>query len=179
MNYNHYFNKQLELTYAILNIQYLVIFTSLISFFYYSFFIHKKKYIINALNEFTFLFLGAVLFLIILIITCDLILTTLSIISMSICFYALSAINCCFGTLAREATMKYYLMSSLSTGLILGGTKELYLHCGTINYSLLNDYFVYLLMSNASFNNLIIIKVSIILILIGLTFKLSAAPSHF
>jgi NADH-quinone oxidoreductase subunit N len=66
----------------------------------------------------------------------------LCIIGMSICLYALLASNSIFGRLSREACIKYFIMSALSSGLLLGGVKEIYLLCGSTNFTIINNFLI-------------------------------------
>ena len=129
--------------------------------------------------EFPFLFLGSLLFLLILISVYDLFLMGLSIIGMSICLYGLLAVNSIFGRLSREACIKYFIMSAMSSGLILGGIKEFYLSCGTLNFSLINNFLIFKITENIGFIEIFSIKIGLIFLFFGFLFKLSAAPSHF
>lgn len=85
-----------------------------------------------------------------------------------------------FGKITRETIVKYFLFSALSTGFLLGGLKEIYVCCGTLQFNKVNNIFLNLVIENLStFQNLIVLKVAIVLILFGFFFKLSAFPSHF
>jgi NADH-quinone oxidoreductase subunit N len=103
----------------------------------------------------------------------------LSIIGMSICLYGLLATNSVFGRLSREACIKYFIMSAMSSGLILGGIKEFYLSCGTLNFSLINNFLIFKITENINFFESFSIKIGLIFLFFGFLFKLSAAPSHF
>lgn len=142
-------------------------------------YININKYMWISINEFPFIFLGSSLFLVILLSINNLFLATLCIIGMSICFYVLLAINSKFGEIPREATIKYFILSALSSGLILGGLKELFLISGTLNFNSLNDFYFLLVTDNLYYKQVFTIKYAMILIFGGFLFKLSAAPSHF
>jgi NADH:ubiquinone oxidoreductase subunit 2 (subunit N) len=70
------------------------------------------------------MFLGSSAFLLFLPSVNNLFLGIFVLIGTSICFYVLLAINIKFGHFAREACVKYFIMSALSTGLILGGVNN-------------------------------------------------------
>jgi NADH-quinone oxidoreductase subunit N len=162
-----------------LNIKCLLFFICFFSFTLFQNFIVRYFLFWLSIYEFPFLFLGAILFLILLVSTFDLLIMSLCIIGMSICLYALFAINSVFGQLAREACLKYFILSALSSGLILGGIKEIFINCGTLHFSLVNNFLVFKILDFSNYNELFAIKVGIFLIFSGFLFKLSAAPSHF
>jgi NADH-quinone oxidoreductase subunit N len=125
------------------------------------------------------MFLGSSLFLSLILATNNLFLMIFTIMGMSICFYVLLAINSKFGTLAREASIKYFILSALSSGLILGGAKEIYLITGTAIFNNINDFLTFLICDNIIMPEIFTIKYALILIFAGFLFKLSAAPNHF
>lgn len=126
-----------------------------------------------------FLF-GSFFFLLLLFSTYNLILTILCILGMSICFYVAILGHMGFGKLSRETVVKYFLFSALSTGFLLGGAKEIYLACGTLQFDLISNNFLVLVIENLqNWHSLFLIKIALILIICGFFFKLSAFPSHF
>ena len=70
-------------------------------------------------------------------------------------------------------------MSALSSGLILGGAKEVFIYTGTLNFNLVNNFLLFKLTESSFSLELLPIKVGIVFILFGFLFKISAAPSHF
>jgi NADH-quinone oxidoreductase subunit N len=174
-----FFNNFLINDFLTISVKSVILFVSFLAFFQYTIFINKNKTNWISIIEFPFLFLGSILFLLILISAYDLFLMALSIIGMSICLYGLLATNSVFGRLSREACIKYFIMSALSSGLILGGIKEFYLSCGTLNFSLINNFLIFKITENIYFFESFSIKIGLILLFFGFLFKLSAAPSHF
>jgi NADH-quinone oxidoreductase subunit N len=73
---------------------------------------------------------------------------------------------------STEAGLKYFLLGSFSSTLLLFGVSLLYGFFGTTNFSILS----LLLFESTDFQSLA--DVSFFLILIGLLFKLAAAPFH-
>jgi len=73
---------------------------------------------------------------------------------------------------STEAGLKYFLLGSLSSTLLLFGVSLLYGFFGTTNFSILS----LLLFETNDFQ--LLIDIAFFLILIGLLFKLSAAPFH-
>jgi len=104
---------------------------------------------------------------------------SLSIIGLSVCLYTLVSLNSVFGELSREAGLKYFILSALSSGLVLGGIKEMFICCGSLNFLLLNNYLLFKLLDFSFQHELFALKVGSLLIFAGFLFKLSAAPSHF
>lgn len=118
------------------------------------------------------------MFLLIGVTSYDVGIAALCIIAMSICLYAMLIANSVFGRIYREAAIKYFLMSALSGGLILGGAKEIFALFGTLSFWGINTSFLtHLANDNALF--IITFKTSLVLIFFGFLFKISAAPSHF
>jgi len=142
----------------------------------------------NKLNSFEYyiLILFAILGLLLLACSFDLISTYLAIEMQSLSFYVLATFkrNSAFST---EAGLKYFILGAFSSSLILFGSSIIYGFTGTTNFG---DLFY--LFNNISFNfsseslnymfeiyyyqNAIII--SSIFIAVGLLFKLAAAPFH-
>ncbi len=75
---------------------------------------------------------------------------------------------------SNEAAMKYFLMGAFSTGFLLFGIALLYGASGTFDIGLLKDYFV-----SQTANLPAYAYVGIVMIMIGLLFKVGAAPFHF
>jgi NADH-quinone oxidoreductase subunit N len=76
---------------------------------------------------------------------------------------------------STEAGLKYFILGSFASGLLLLGLSFIYLSCGTLNFEDLT-----LLLYTTSIipfqNNLIIL--GIVFIIGGLFFKLGIAPFH-
>lgn len=146
-------------------------------------FVYKFPDYWNDFKLYPIFFIGCFFFLLLLFSTYNLLLTTLCILGMSICFHVILLGHMSFGKLTRETIIKYFLFSALSTGFILGGLKDIYACCGTLQYNKINNCILNLVIDNSilinQFSNVFIIKFAIILILCGFFFKLSAFPSHF
>jgi NADH-quinone oxidoreductase subunit N len=125
------------------------------------------------------MFLGSSLFLSLILSTNNLFLMIFIIMGMSICFYVLLAINSKFGAISREAGIKYFILSALSSTLILGGAKEIYLISGTATFNNINDFLILLITDYTTIHEIFAIKYALIFIFAGFLFKLSAAPNHF
>ncbi len=79
-----------------------------------------------------------------------------------------------FDLASNEAAIKYFLTGSFATGFLLFGIALIYGSCGTFN---LNDIASFTTLHHESLPNYF--KVGLILIMIGLSFKLAVAPFHF
>ena len=136
--------------------------------------------------EYCVLILFAVVGLLLLISSCDLISAYLAIEIQSLSFYVLASFkrNSVFST---EAGLKYFILGAFSSSLILFGSSILYGFTGTTNFQnlfyLLND------ISQNTSNDILIygykfyyyytaIIIASLFIAIGLLFKLAAAPFH-
>jgi len=90
-------------------------------------------------------------------------------------FYILAALKK-YNSYSVEAGLKYYIMGSLSSGLLLFGFVLLYGLFGTLNFfelSILINNFLF--MDSAFF----VFWFSFIFIIVGIVFKLGAAPFHW
>ena len=80
--------------------------------------------------------------------------------------------------LSIEAGLKYFILGSIASGFILYGSSIIYALTGSLNFN-----HIFLILSNINFieniNILISLSYGFIFILVGLVFKLGAAPFHF
>ena len=70
-----------------------------------------------------------------------------------------------------EAALKYFILGSIASAVILYGCSMVYSVVGNTNYELIKQF------SDQSFDNLIL-SLGLVLIISGVAFKLSAAPFH-
>ncbi len=90
---------------------------------------------------------------------------------LSLCLYALVAMH--RGSLvASEAAMKYFILGSLASGMLLYGMSMIYGVTGTLDLTVLHDR-----LAHASMNNLVLIF-GMVFIIVGIGFKLGAVPFH-
>jgi NADH-quinone oxidoreductase subunit N len=150
------------------------IFISLLSLF-----IIYRSFALQNLNFFEYfsIFLLAILSLLLLASSSDLISTYLLIEMQALCFYVLASFrrSSAFST---EAGLKYFISGSFISGLFLFGASLIYGCLGTLNFNHLS------FLLSFSFNeNLIIFKyfvlLGVLLIIIVLLFKIASAPFHF
>jgi NADH-quinone oxidoreductase subunit N len=167
------FNNSLYISYGISYFKLFIIFCSLLSILVSLDFLKFEK-----INDFEYiiLLLFVIFGILILISSNDFLITYISIELQSLSLYVLVTFkkNTIFST---ESGIKYFILGSLASILILFGFSIVYGIFGTINFqelALLNiflinsfDYYYYLFLF------------SIILILAGLFFKLTVAPFHF
>lgn len=76
---------------------------------------------------------------------------------------------------SREASLKYFYLSAMSTGLLLIGTFLIYCVVGSTNYFVVDTFF---LNQDLDFDTRLTVCYAIIFILFGFFFKLSAFPGH-
>lgn len=76
---------------------------------------------------------------------------------------------------AQEATMKYFLLSVLSSAFLLFGLSYLYGATGTTNLVA-----IYAALENGSAESMpLVLGVSVVMVVAGLSFRLTAVPFHF
>ena len=131
----------------------------------------SKEYIkINKINkiEYPILILAAVLGMILMISSYDLIVFYLALELQSISLYILAAFKR-DEEKSTEAGLKYFILSSLATGMLLYGCSLIYGFTGSTNFEVIS--------SNLNeFNTGAVF--GIIFIIVGLAFKVSAVPFH-
>jgi len=74
---------------------------------------------------------------------------------------------------SNEAALKYFLMGAFATGIMLFGMAMLYGATGSFNITALKSY----VLTNAAPS--VMLYVGMLMLLIGMLFKVSAAPFHF
>ncbi len=126
----------------------------------------------NGLNlfEYPILLLFAVLGMLLMISANDLLLLYVSIELQSLSLYVLVALNR-DSLKSSEAALKYFILGSIASAIILYGISMTYSITGTTNYNLIKDF-------TFTEKNTLLFSFGLILILSGLAFKLSAAPFH-
>ena len=126
------------------------------------------------LFEFYSITLLALISLMILVSSYDLISIYISLEMQSLCFYILAAINR-YSAFSTEAGLKYFVLGAFVSGLFLFGASILYGITGTTN---LNSYALLFSSDLTSDLNLSIFFLGVLFILVAVLFKLSAAPFH-
>ena len=143
-------------------------------------FLIQQKYIIQQkINsyEINILMLISLLGLMLLISSNHFITLYLAIELQSLSFYILTASQK-KSILSVEGALKYFILGSIASGFILFGSSILYVITGSLNF---NN--IFLLLSNVNYieniNLLLGILYGLIFIIIGILFKIGAAPFHF
>jgi len=92
--------------------------------------------------------------------------------------YALAALN--FTEISIEIALKYFLLGSVISGILLYGITLLYSNIFSINFFVLKNYFLnIMLLNDYNLNNLSFsLKLSIFFLLFSLFFKLGVFPLH-
>ncbi|MBF97072.1 MAG: NADH-quinone oxidoreductase subunit N [Alphaproteobacteria bacterium MarineAlpha9_Bin4] len=126
----------------------------------------------NKLNlfEYPILLLFAVLGMLLMISANDLLFLYISIELQSLSLYVLVALNR-DSLKSSEAALKYFILGSIASAIILYGISMTYSITGTTNYNLIKEF-------SFTDKNTLIFSFGLILILSGMAFKLSAAPFH-
>ncbi len=131
----------------------------------------SKKYLIDIKNdkfEYPIIILLSILGMFIMVSANDLIVFYLGLELQSLALYILAAIDR-DNTRSSEAGIKYFVLSALSSGLLLYGCSLLYGFSGSTNFDLI-------LANTDDFNAGTIF--AMVFILVGLAFKVSAVPFH-
>ena len=120
--------------------------------------------------EYPVLLLFSILGMLVMISANDLIVLYISIELQSLSLYVLVALR--RGSIkGSEAALKYFILGSIASAVILYGCSMVYSVVGTTNYEIIKQF------SDQSFDNLIL-SLGLVLIISGIAFKLSAAPFH-
>lgn len=76
--------------------------------------------------------------------------------------------------LAIEAALKYFILGSISSGILLYGISMLYGVTGSINIAEIHQF----TSGELASNQMLIVNFSIVFLIVGIAFKLGAAPFH-
>ncbi len=118
--------------------------------------------------EYPVLILSSVLGMMIIISSNDLIVFYMGLELQSLCLYVLASYNR-DQLKSSEAGLKYFVLSALSSGLLLYGCSLIYGFSGSTNFDII---------SNQLTSNEYALTFGIVFILVGLAFKISAVPFH-
>lgn len=123
--------------------------------------------------EFSIVILVGVLLLLILVSANNLMLLFLSLAGFSLNLYILILYDGA-DTASREASLKYFYLSTLSAGFILFGVLLIYTMVGDVTYYAVRFY----MSSPNDIHTDKVLSVGVLFILLGFFFKLSAFPGH-
>ena len=118
--------------------------------------------------EYPILILSSILGMMIMISSNDLIVFYLGLELQSLALYVLASFNR-DNLLSSESGLKYFVLSALSSGLLLYGCSLVYGFSGSTNFNSI---------SNSSINTEYGIIFGLVFIIVGLAFKISAVPFH-
>lgn len=137
-------------------------------------FIYSRQYLIERQlfkGEFYVLGLFGVLGMMVLISAHNLLTVYLGLELLSLCLYAMVALQRDNGV-ASEAAMKYFILGALASGLLLYGMSILYGVTGSLDLGQIAAY----LSQGASEN--VVLMFAVVFIVVGVAFKLGAVPFH-
>ena len=153
-------------------IDYLSTFMKILTFFFGIFvMLASSKYIqINKIFkiEYPILVLSSILGMIIMISSNDLIVFYIGLELQSLSLYVLASFNR-DNLLSTESGIKYFILSALSSGILLYGCSLIYGYSGSTNFNLISEN-----INSSSYG----LTLGIVFILVGLAFKISAVPFH-
>lgn len=138
-------------------------------------FLYSKKHLNNIgiyIGEYFVLAMLSILGMMIMVSSANFLTLYLGIELLSLPIYALIAITKKYYT-AYEASIKYFIMGSIASAILLFGVSFIYGITGTINF-----IDVSYLISEQGYNNNIIVQIGLVFIIIGLAFKFGAVPFH-
>ena len=118
--------------------------------------------------EYPVLILCSILGMLVMISSYDLMVFYMGLELQSLSLYVLAAFNI-NKTQSSEAGLKYFVLSALSSGLLLYGCSLIYGFSGTTNFDLISENILF-----SEYGNVF----GIVFILTGLAFKISAVPFH-
>jgi len=96
---------------------------------------------------------------------------------MSLSLYVMVAIQR-NNPLSAEAGLKYFILGALSSGLFLFGTSLIYGMVGSINFSVISEYYYSMAITYEAGVMPLAFVLGMLMVLIAFFFKLSAAPFH-
>ncbi len=149
----------------------LKIFILLVSYFA---FFYMRTYLLerNLLKgEYFVLGLFAVLGMMVLVSAHSLLTVYLGLELLSLCLYALVALNR-DSISGSEAAMKYFVLGALASGMLLYGMSLIYGVTGTLDLTEIRDFVA------AQQGDSIILVLGLVFVLVGIAFKLGAVPFH-
>jgi NADH-quinone oxidoreductase subunit N len=131
----------------------------------------SKKYVLSIKIlkiEYPILILSSILGMMIMISSNDLIIFYIGLELQSLALYVLASFNR-DNLLSSESGVKYFVLSALSSGLLLYGCSLIYGFSGSTNFQVISEQII---------SNSYGLTFGIVFILVGLAFKISAVPFH-
>lgn len=168
-----YLYQNVQISLGLLNITTLTIFIKIIlcTTTVIILLLSKQTIILKQIKDFEYfiLILLALLGMLLIISSNNLIIFYLSLELFSLSLYILAAINR-QSEYSTEAGLKYFVLGSLSSGLLLFGCAILYVFTGEMNFENISSFIWY--------NNSFELIIGTMFIIIAILFKLAAAPFH-
>jgi len=127
------------------------------------------------LFDYIILILFSLLAMLLLVSSHDLIMMYLAIELQSLCFYILTSLNR-DSELGVEASLKYFILGALSSGILLFGCSLIYGLSGSTGF--INMYNFSMFMDLDNDENYKVFFIGVIFIIVSLFFKLAVAPFH-
>ena len=132
---------------------------------------------LNLVYEYTQLILLSTLGMLLLISSKDLISLYLSIELISLSLYILASIKR-DGQYSTEAGIKYFLLGSVASGLLLLGSALIYWLTGETSFIGISNYIWYEPLVENNIESIVSLSIAAMFIVVALLFKLAAAPFH-
>ena len=172
LNFNNYNASSIYLFSNSYKIDYLSIFMKFLTLISGIFvMLSSSKYlVVNKIFkiEYPILLLSSILGMMIMISSNDLIVFYMGLELQSLALYVLAAFNR-NNSLSSESGLKYFVLSALSSGLLLYGCSLIYGFSGSTNFDIIS-----LSITDVQYG----LTLGIVFILVGLAFKISAVPFH-
>ena len=172
LNFNNFKNSSLYLFNDSYKLDYMSIFMKFLTLLSGIFvMLSSSKYlVINKIFkiEYPILLLSSILGMMIMISSNDLIVFYMGLELQSLALYVLAAFNR-NNSLSSESGLKYFVLSALSSGLLLYGCSLIYGFSGSTNFDIIS-----LSITKVQYG----LTLGIVFILVGLAFKISAVPFH-
>ena len=128
-------------------------------------------------GEFFVLALFSVLGMMVMISANSLLMIFLGLELLSLCLYAMVALNRDSQS-SSEAAMKYFVLGALASGMLLYGISLVYGITGSLDLARISDAVAMLNSGSTAQPGAIVLNMGLVFIVIGLAFKLGAVPFH-
>ena len=128
-------------------------------------------------GEFFVLALFSVLGMMVMISANSLLMIFLGLELLSLCLYAMVALNRDSQS-SSEAAMKYFVLGALASGMLLYGISLVYGVTGSLDLARISDAVAMLNSGSTTQPGAIVLNMGLVFIVIGLAFKLGAVPFH-
>ncbi len=145
-----------------------ILLTTYFVFFYSKIYLRERDLF---KGEYFVLGLFAVLGMMVLVSAGNLLTVYLGLELLSLCLYAMVAMNRESGT-AAEAAMKYFVLGALASGMLLYGMSMIYGSTGTLDLAAIREH-----VDGLEGRNLVLV-LGLVFVVVGIAFKLGAVPFH-